>query len=182
MVNPPDTPNDGPLDLPETSTSRMHGAGLSLAVDHYGDPGGPPVVLLHGGGQTRHAWGGAGRVFAAAGRHAMSFDLRGHGDSDWSPSGSYMLDDFAADVRAIVAALPETPVLVGASLGGLASIVAVGESAADDPPIARAIVLVDVAPRIETEGRIKIQEFMRAGMRGFDTLDDAADAVAAFNP
>lgn len=182
VVNPPDDPSSTSPASSEVAATRMPGDGLSLAVDHYGDPGGPPVVLLHGGGQTRHAWGGAGRVFAAAGRHAMSFDLRGHGDSDWSPSGSYMLDDFAADVRAIVAALPESPVLVGASLGGLASIVAVGESAAGDPPIARAIVLVDVAPRIETEGRIKIQEFMRAGMRGFDTLDDAADAVATFNP
>ena len=161
---------------------RMDGDGLTLAVDHYGDPYGPPVVLLHGGGQTRHAWGGAGRVFAGAGRHAMSFDLRGHGDSDWSPSGSYMLDDFASDVRSIVAALDETPVLVGASLGGLASIVAVGENPTEAHGIARAIVLVDVAPRIEFEGRVKIQEFMRAGMRGFDTLDDAADAVASFNP
>ena len=181
----------GVTDTPEPSSDtgeaaarlgRMDGDGLTLAVDHYGDPSGPPVVLLHGGGQTRHAWGGAGRVFAGAGRHAMSFDLRGHGDSDWSPSGSYMLDDFASDVRSIVAALDETPVLVGASLGGLASIVAVGENPTEAHGIARAIVLVDVAPRIEFEGRVKIQEFMRAGMRGFDTLDDAADAVASFNP
>ena len=178
-----DTP-EPPSDTGEAAArlGRMDGDGLTLAVDHYGDPSGPPVVLLHGGGQTRHAWGGAGRVFAGAGRHAMSFDLRGHGDSDWSPSGSYMLDDFASDVRSIVAALDETPVLVGASLGGLASIVAVGENPTDAHGIARAIVLVDVAPRIEFEGRVKIQEFMRAGMRGFDTLDDAADAVASFNP
>ena len=178
-----DTP-EPPSDTGEAAArlGRMDGDGLTLAVDHYGDPSGPPVVLLHGGGQTRHAWGGAGRVFAGAGRHAMSFDLRGHGDSDWSPSGSYMLDDFASDVRSIVAALDETPVLVGASLGGLASIVAVGENPTEAHGIARAIVLVDVAPRIEFEGRVKIQEFMRAGMRGFDTLDDAADAVASFNP
>ena len=30
---------------------------VTLAADAFGDPGDPPVVLLHGGGQTRHAWG-----------------------------------------------------------------------------------------------------------------------------
>ncbi|MFZ8877885.1 MAG: alpha/beta fold hydrolase, partial [Ilumatobacteraceae bacterium] len=87
MVNPPDDPNSTSLSSTEIAATRIPGDGLSLAVDHYGDPGGPPVVLLHGGGQTRHAWGGAGRVFAAAGRPARSFGLRGHGARDWSPSG-----------------------------------------------------------------------------------------------
>ncbi|NDI01045.1 MAG: alpha/beta hydrolase, partial [Actinobacteria bacterium] len=44
-------------------------------------------MLMHGGGQTRHAWGGAGAAFAHAGYRAVSVDLRGHSDSDWSPDG-----------------------------------------------------------------------------------------------
>jgi non-heme chloroperoxidase len=157
----------------------LPGAGLSLAADLYGAETDPPVLLLHGGGQTRHAWGGAAAQFGAAGWFAISIDLRGHGHSDWSPDGVYGMTEFAADVHALASSLGRQPALVGASLGGLASLVAVGEA---DTPISSSLVLVDVAPRIEVEGRVKIQEFMRAGMRGFDTLGEAADSIAAFIP
>ncbi|MEO6653727.1 MAG: alpha/beta hydrolase [Ilumatobacteraceae bacterium] len=160
-------------------TVKLPGAGLSLAADLYGVENDPPVVLLHGGGQTRHAWGKAAAAFASAGRFAISIDLRGHGHSDWSPDGVYGMTQFGGDVQALASSLGRPPALVGASLGGLASLVAVGES---DTPLASALVLVDVAPRIETAGRVKIQTFMRSGMRGFDTLEDAADSIAAFIP
>ncbi len=163
----------------EPRSVKLPGSGLSLAADLYGDETGSPVVLLHGGGQTRHAWGGAAAAFAGAGRFAISIDLRGHGHSDWSPDGVYGMTEFAADVHALASSLGRPPALVGASLGGLASLVAVGES---DSGVASSLVLVDVAPRIEVEGRVKIQEFMRAGMRGFDSLDEAADSIAAFIP
>ena len=163
----------------EPRTVKLPGAGLELAADLYGDETDPPVLLLHGGGQTRHAWGGAVATLAAAGRFALSIDLRGHGHSDWSPDGVYTMDRFAGDVHTIASSLGRPPALVGASLGGLSSLAAVGESPA---PLATCLVLVDVAPRVETEGRVKIQTFMRGGMRAFDTLDDAADSIAAYLP
>ncbi len=163
----------------EPRTVKLPGAGLSLAADLYGDETDPPVVLLHGGGQTRHAWGRAAAAFAAASRFAISIDLRGHGHSDWSPDGVYGMNQFAGDVHTLASSLGRPPALIGASLGGLAALVAVGEAEA---PVATSLVLVDVAPRIETEGRVKIQTFMRAGMRGFDTLDDAADSIAEYIP
>ena len=107
-------------------TVKLAGDGVSLAADLYGDETDPPVILLHGGGQTRHAWGGAAAAFAAAGRFAVSIDLRGHGHSDWSPDGVYGMSQFAGDVHAIASSLGRPPALVGASLGGLASLVAVG--------------------------------------------------------
>lgn len=163
----------------EPRTVKLPGAGVQLAADLYGNETDPPVLLLHGGGQTRHSWGGAARAFAEAGKFALSIDLRGHGHSDWSPDGVYGMTQFAADVRSIAASLGRPPALVGASLGGLSSLLAVGES---ELPLASALVLVDVAPRIEVEGRMKIQGFMRAGMRGFDTLEAAADSIAAYIP
>ncbi len=163
----------------EPRTIRLPGAGLELAADVFGDQSDQPVLLLHGGGQTRHAWGSAAAALAAAGRCAYSIDLRGHGHSDWSPDGVYGMTRFAADIRAVAASLGRKPALVGASLGGLSAMAAVGES---DDEIASALVLVDVAPRIESEGRDKISGFMRAGMRGFDTLEDAADSIAAYIP
>jgi pimeloyl-ACP methyl ester carboxylesterase len=163
----------------EFETIRLAGAGVGLVADAYGESGSPPVLLLHGGGQTRHAWGTAATALAAAGRRAYSVDLRGHGNSDWSPDGVYGLGRFAADVEAMATGLYARPALVGASLGGLSSLVAIGES---EQPIATALVLVDVAPRVEREGGQKIGDFMRGGMRGFDSLDEAADSIAAFLP
>lgn len=163
----------------EPRTVKLQGSGLELAADLYGDETAPPVLLLHGGGQTRHAWGSAAANLAASGMFALSIDLRGHGHSDWSPDGVYTMDRFAGDVHTIASSLGRPPALVGASLGGLSCLAAVGESST---PLATCLVLVDVAPRVETEGRVKIQSFMRGGMRGFDTLDDAADAIAAFVP
>jgi pimeloyl-ACP methyl ester carboxylesterase len=164
---------------PEFETIRLAGAGVGLAADVYGEPGAPPVLLLHGGGQTRHAWGTAARALAKSGRRAYSVDLRGHGHSDWSPDGVYGLGRFAADVETIASGLYAKPVLVGASLGGLSSMVAIGES---EDPIATALVLVDVAPRVEREGGQKIGAFKRAGMRGFDSLEEAADSISVFLP
>jgi pimeloyl-ACP methyl ester carboxylesterase len=161
------------------AATRLHGAGVELAADLYGDPGDPPVLLLHGGGQTRHAWGNAAMELAASGRFAISLDLRGHGDSDWAPDGAYDIGSFAEDVRSVVHSIDGTPVLVGASLGGLASLVAVGETREE---VASAIVLVDVTPRIEQAGASRIGEFMRSDIGGFDRLEDAADAISRFLP
>src|SRR5579862_6198716 len=123
--------------------------GIRLAADAWGEPSAPPVVLLHGGGQTRHSWGTTARALADRGWRAYTVDLRGHGESEWAADGDYTLDAFAGDIVAVVAALDQRPALVGASLGGVSSMTAIAES---PEPIATALVLVDVAPRIEDSG------------------------------
>src|SRR4029453_15191789 len=128
--------------------------GNRLAADVAGNHSDPPAVLLHGGGQTRHSWGTTLTALADKGGCAYAVDLRGHGDSDWASDGDYTLDAFAGDVLAISHALDSPPALVGASLGGLASLAAIGEHT--DETVARALVLVDVAPRIEEQGRMRI--------------------------
>lgn len=154
--------------------------GVTLTADAAGDVGDPTVILLHGGGQTRHAWGRAMVTIAEQGWHALNVDLRGHGESDWAPDGRYELDQFAADTRTIAQRF-DRPVLVGASLGGLSSLAAIGESAGGDK-LARALVLVDVAPRMEQTGVARIRDFMALGLDGFDSLDAVADAVASYMP
>ena len=154
--------------------------GLRLRADEFGDPDGPPVVLLHGGGQTRYAWGSTARVLAERGWHVFRVDLRGHGESDWPDDGDYGPEAFAGDVYEISRSFPAPPVLVGASLGGIASMVAIGTH---DEPVARALVLVDVAPKIEQDGAMRIGAFMSEHLEdGFASLDEVADAVAAYNP
>src|SRR5690606_36570071 len=75
--------------------------GIPIAGDSWGDPEGRLVVLLHGGGQTRHAWKGAGRTLGDAGYHAVAFDARGHGDSGWAGEGNYGVDLMVEDLRRV---------------------------------------------------------------------------------
>jgi len=153
--------------------------GVRIAGDSWGNPKGPLVLLQHGGGQTRHAWKGAGETLGAAGYYAIAFDARGHGDSDWAPDGRYGQDLMIEDLKCVVAALGNRrPVLVGASMGGGTSLVAVGEDHVD----ATALVMVDIAPRIEMKGVDKIQAFMSQKPEGFASLDEVADAIASYQP
>jgi pimeloyl-ACP methyl ester carboxylesterase len=164
----------------EVETRRFTGrGGLALEGDLRGDPEAPPVLLLHGGGQTRHAWGGTAATLAERGWRTLALDARGHGRSDWDPDADYTLAAFAADVLAVLAELAgPPPVLVGASLGGLTSLFLEGEAA---PGTARALVFVDIAPRLERQGADRIHAFMDRP-QGFTSLEEAADAIAAYNP
>jgi pimeloyl-ACP methyl ester carboxylesterase len=156
-------------------------AGLRLAGERWtgdGDGAGATVVLLHGGGQTRHSWQRTAQALAASGRTAVALDARGHGDSAWDPGQDYSLDAFVGDLVAFVATLDVPPVLVGASLGGMTALTAAGEH----PGLVHGLVLVDVVVQVEQQGVERIQSFMSAHPEGFASLDEAADAIAAYNP
>jgi pimeloyl-ACP methyl ester carboxylesterase len=153
--------------------------GLSLVADVYGDERAWPVLLMHGGGQTRHAWGNTAAALAEAGWRAVSLDLRGHGDSAWAPNGDYSFTSFGADCIAVCDQLGRPPVLVGASLGGVSAILAEGSS---DRVVSSGLVIVDVTHRNNPEGIERIKSFMASGLGGFATLEDAAAAIAAYTP
>lgn len=168
--------------LPGTPTPMTYWTasdGVQIAGDHWGDPSGPLVFLQHGGGQTRHAWKNTGETLGSAGYHAVAFDARGHGDSGWAEPGNYGVDFMVDDLHAVTEALGgKTPVLVGASMGGSTSLVAIGEKKIT----AKALVLVDMAPRIEEDGHKQIQEFMDQCPDGFDSLEQVAEAISNYQP
>jgi pimeloyl-ACP methyl ester carboxylesterase len=153
-------------------------AGMNLVADAAGPVDAPRILFLHGSGQTRQSWSRALNDAVKRGYRAISLDLRGHGDSDWSPDGHYSLDRFTADVRETIQHIGGKPVLVGASLGGLISI----PIAAAEPQQAAALVLVDVTPRIEMKGANEVIAFMDSAPHGFASLEEAADAVSAYLP
>ena len=172
--------DDGQVQTPTAQTVTFTGfGGLELVADVRGAEDDWPVLFLHGGGQTRHAWGRAASTLAEQGWRTVSLDLRGHGDSAWDPSGDYSFTAHCADVTAVVDALGRPPVLVGASLGGMAAMLAEGTS---DRVISSGLVLVDITPKTNPEGIQRIGEFMLSGMGGFDSLEDAAAAIAAYTP
>jgi pimeloyl-ACP methyl ester carboxylesterase len=155
-------------------------SGLSLAASAAGPEDGRAVLFLHGGGQTRHSWGTAVEALASAGFRAITLDTRGHGDSDWAKDGRYNLSTLADDLDDAMGQIKDPcPALVGASLGGLTSLISTGRRGAAKP---RALVLVDVVPRLEVAGTSEITGFMAANPGGFASVDEAADVIAAYLP
>ncbi|WP_308161299.1 alpha/beta fold hydrolase [Dietzia psychralcaliphila] len=165
-------------DIYHTSRHLDGVQGIRLAVDEWGHADDPLVVFLHGGGQTRHSWKRAGSQLAEAGMHSVTVDLRGHGDSDWSTEANYDLPSLRDDIVSVLTGLGGRATLVGASLGGLTALLV----ADSRPDLVERLVLVDVVTKIEQTGSERIQGFMQSAPDGFDSLEDAADAIAAYLP
>jgi pimeloyl-ACP methyl ester carboxylesterase len=156
---------------------------ITLAGDIYGEAG-PLVLLLHGGGQTRHSWRKTAEALARAGYRALPFDQRGHGESSFAPDQRYSFFDYADDARALGHALQaqfNAPIaVVGGSLGGLAALLSTAPAKTN--PFS-SLVLVDVTPRMDPGGVAAVQGFMREKAReGFASIGEAAEAVAAYLP
>lgn len=156
----------------------LRGDGVDLAADATGPMDGQPLLFLHGSGQTRQSWGKALVEAARHGFRATAMDLRGHGDSGWSPVGRYDLSVFTDDLRAVLSKFPRPPMVVGASLGGIVAMIV----AAADPAAIRALVLVDISATVDMEGAREVIAFMSAGADGFASVEAAADAVSAYLP
>jgi non-heme chloroperoxidase len=152
---------------------------MQLSADVGGDSNAPPVILLHGGGQTRNAWAESASALVEGGFHVVSLDLRGHGESEWASDGNYASDAFIADLKAVIATMPSAPALVGASLGGIVSLLTAGEGKGG---LVSALVLVDVTPRVEKQGANQIRGFMQGTAQGFRDINEAAAAVASYLP
>ena len=153
--------------------------GIRLSLRYYGDDRAPVVLMAHGFGQTQYAWEETGRRLAAAGWQAVSYDARGHGESDRAPSGEYDFEQFVEDFRRVCDSLPEPPIVIGASMGGLTALLAHSEKPKVD---LKALVLVDIAPRWDERGVTAMLAFMRQNPDGFESLDEASEAIRAFLP
>lgn len=155
---------------------------LTLVADEWNRdvPGAlPTILMLHGGGQNRYSWKKTGQVLADAGFHVVALDSRGHGDSDRAPGADYSLDALCNDTLSVLYQIGRPVVLIGASMGGLTGILAAHEAG---PEVVAKLVLVDVVPNFEKDGSARIRDFMASGLDGFATLDEAAEAVAAYLP
>jgi pimeloyl-ACP methyl ester carboxylesterase len=172
----------------EATVATFDGAdGLRLIADEWNRPGetpgfdasAPSVLMLHGGGQNRWSWKKTGQVLADRGLHVVALDSRGHGDSDRAPNARYSVEALSADTLRVLDQIGRPTVLIGASMGGLTGILTAQQAGPDR--VAR-LVLVDVVPRYEKDGSARIRDFMFSHVHGFDSLEDAADAVAEYLP
>ncbi|HAS12925.1 MAG TPA: hypothetical protein DCS55_20825 [Acidimicrobiaceae bacterium] len=172
--------------MSEPTTSEVRrvrtGAGLTVVLERFGGTSErPPVLLLHGGGQTRHSWSGTAGQLAARGYEAWTMDLRGHGDS-WHPEdeSEYSFDHFAGDMLALVDALGwDRFVLLGHSMGGMIAQVA----AAKRPGALDGLVLMDTTHgplEIDRELAMLGAEIVREG--GMAAVKEAMDALEGDGP
>ena len=139
----------------------------------------PTILLLHGGGQNRYSWKNTGQILADSGFRVVALDSRGHGDSDRSPTANYAIEALCDDALQVIYQIGTPVVLVGASMGGLTGILAAHQAGRE---LVTKLVLVDVVPKFEKDGSARIRDFMFSNVDGFDTLEEAADAVAAYLP
>ncbi len=182
MVFNPPSPSAAST-LPAQTRSLLGAGGLPLAATAFPTSTSrqcaDTLVYAHGFGQTRGAWQRSGMALAAAGYAGLSYDARGHGESQRNPDDlSYVGDQFADDLIIVAGEMMQPPVLVGASMGGLFGMIA----EARWPGLFRAMVLVDITPRWEEAGLQRILAFITAFPQGFDSLQHAADIIAAYQP
>jgi len=157
---------------------QLRGDGIDIAADADGPAGGMPVIFLHGSGQSRGSWRKAVAEAARRGFRAIAYDLRGHGETDWSPDGLYSLERNVADLEIVVDQLGGNPAVVGTSAGATTAMIA---AARPGSTIDR-VVLIDVSPTPELAGIAEVRAFMGSARNGFASLEEAADAVAAYLP
>jgi pimeloyl-ACP methyl ester carboxylesterase len=148
--------------------------GRRMSALVWGDDG-AEIVLVHGGAQNAHTWD---TVALALDRPLVAVDLPGHGHSDWREDRQYWPAENAVDVAAAMRALAPSPrLVVGMSLGGLASVAL----AARHPELVPRLVLVDVTPGVDREKAAPIAAFV-AGPERFVSFDEILERTVAFNP
>jgi pimeloyl-ACP methyl ester carboxylesterase len=116
--------------------------GLRLHYLEWGDPARPAMILLHGIARHAHTFDHIATRFARDYR-VIALDMRGHGDSAWSPEGAYLVQDYVKDLEALVAGLRLRRVtLLGNSTGGRVAQVFAGLH----PDLVERLVVEDVGP------------------------------------
>ena len=116
--------------------------GLRLHYLDWGSSSKPPLIMLHGIGRHAHTFDHLAADLARD-YHVIAVDMRGHGDSAWSPEGAYLVEDYVKDIEGLVAQLQLHRVtLLGNSTGGRVVQVFAGLY----PELVERVIVEDVGP------------------------------------
>ena len=106
------------MDLPGPTSHGFVSQRLRLHYADWGNRDAPPLLLVHGGRDHCRSWDWVAEALRDR-WHVIAPDLRGHGDSAWSPDGNYEMSAFVYDLAQLVHQLDAGPVtIVAHSLGG----------------------------------------------------------------
>src|SRR5207302_1363068 len=100
------------------STGRVRSGEVSIFYRKLGNRGQGPILIVHGLSYFSYDWLEIGQVLAAD-REIVAMDMRGFGDSDWSPQKDYSVPSMAQDIVNVLDHPGWTrALLVGHSMGG----------------------------------------------------------------
>ena len=154
--------------LVQPKSMRMSVNGLDLHYLDWGNVGAPPVVCVHGYTSSAEPFNALARHFHDR-FHIVAPDVRGHGESAWSPDGAYQYRDQVADLAGLVDQLGLARfTLIGTSMGG---IIAMAFAAAHAARLV-GLVINDIGPDVE-EGSQRITQMVGGRPDEFATLEDA---------
>lgn len=150
--------------------------GMRFHFSEWGDPDGPPILLLHGGNQSSHSWDLVS-LHLADRFHVYALDQRGHGDSEWNRELDYSIDAMVDDAVAFIGDQKIVkPIIFGHSMGGRVTLTL----ATRHPDLAKALVIVDIGPEITPEGAKAIHSFVVNNLE-FDDLEVFLDNVEKYD-
>jgi esterase len=142
--------------------------GLRLHYLDWGNHGAPHLVCVHGYTSSAQAFNAPARQLRER-FHVIAPDVRGHGESAWSPEGAYQYRDQAFDLAAIVEQLGLARFsLIGTSMGGIIAMTYAGDHS---ERLAR-LIINDIGPDAET-GSQRITQMVGSRPDEFATLEDA---------
>src|ERR1700747_997371 len=151
---------------PISKTLRVND--LALHYLEWGKPEAPPIVCVHG-------YTGSADAFNALARHLqdryriLALDVRGHGESAWSPTGAYRYIDQASDLAGFARQLDlDKFILIGTSMGGIIAMA----YAAEHAERLQGLVINDIGPDAEA-GTQRITQMVGSRPDEFATLEEA---------
>ena len=142
---------------------------VTLFYRRFGAPGGTPVLILHGLSFFSYDWIGVAAELASN-REVVAMDMRGFGDSTWSPSRDYGVPAMAGDIVALLDHLGwQRTILVGHSMGGRNA----AYCAAKNPSRVAGLVLVDYSPENAPAGSKRVTDTIAGQPDVFPSVDAA---------
>ena len=166
---------------------------LRLHYVDWGNPEGPPMILIHGGRDHCRNWDWIAEHFKDE-YHIIAPDLRGHGDSQWVIGSSYNQIDYVYDIAQLLNQKNMTPcVVIGHSLGGSISLL---YTALHPQNVSKLIAIEGMGPppsmleeRLNKPLDERLHDWMKdlrglsaRQVRRYDTLEDAYERMQSENP
>jgi len=151
------------------TNGRVKSGDVDIFYRKFGAPGKTPVIIVHGLSFFSYDWTNAASLIAKD-REVVAIDMRGFGESTWSPTRDYMLETMSNDVINVLDALKwNKAVLMGHSFGGRVCLATAGWK----PERAAALICVDFAPDLAAAGRKHVAERIGRQPDVFASVDEA---------
>ncbi len=152
-----------------TVTDFARSGELRIHFRRTGKPGRTPALIVHGLSYFSWDWLEVAQALGA-GREVIAMDMRGFGDSDWSPGKDYSVPSMAGDILAVLDhAGWQRALLVGHSMGGRSTTYV----AAKHPERVAGLVLVDYTPENAPAGTQRTTEIVGRTPDAFASIEEA---------